>query len=66
MHFQIIFDNNVTQSGKNTVDWDQIYRATVWIRYTDNSGYSVDVNITDKLVGEPVHVVWVGNDVYLR
>lgn len=66
MHFQIIFDNNVTQSGKDTVDWDQKYRATVWIRYTDNSGYSVDVNITDKLVGEPVHVVWKGNDVYLK
>jgi hypothetical protein len=66
MHFQVIWDNNVTQSGKDTVDWDQKYRATVWIRYPDNTGYSVDVNITDKLVGEPTHVVWEGNDVYLK
>ncbi len=66
MHFQVIWDNNVTQSGKDVVDWDQKYRATVWMRYPDNTGYSVDVNITDKLVGDPQHVVWEGNDVYLR
>ena len=66
MHFQVIWDNNVTQSGKDVVDWDQKYRATVWMRYPDNTGYSVDVNITDKLVGEPKLVVWVGEDVYFR
>jgi hypothetical protein len=66
MNFQVVFDNNATQSGKFNASWDQKYRATVWIRYTDNSGYSVDVNITDKLVEEPVHVVWEGNDVYLK
>jgi hypothetical protein len=66
MNFQIIWDNNVTQPGKYNLDWDQKYRATVWIRYPDDTGYSVDVNITDKLVGEPKHVVWEGNDVYLK
>ena len=74
MNFQVIWDQvtingvlvNVTQSGKYTLDWDQKYRATVWIRYPDNTGYGVDVNITDKLVGDPKPVVWVGEDVYFR
>lgn len=64
--YQIVFDNNATQSGTFNAVWDQKYRATVWIRYPDNTGYNVEVNITDKLVGEPDHVVWEGNDVYLK
>jgi len=58
-------DNNVTQSGKDIVDWIKNTEPQSG-SYPDNTGYNVDVNITDKLVGEPKHVVWEGNDVYLR
>lgn len=58
MCFKIIFDNNVTQTGNFKLDWDQKYRALVTIRYPDDTGYGVDVNITDKVVGEPKQAVW--------
>jgi hypothetical protein len=38
--------------------WDGKYRALVTLRYPDDTGYGVDVNITDRVVGEPQRAVW--------
>ena len=55
---KISFDSNSTRTGYCTVEWDGKYRALVTIKYPDNTGYGVDVNVTDKLVGEPKRAVW--------
>ena len=60
MNFHIVYDNvtNPAEGKPFYVEWDQKYRAQVTIRYPDGSGYRVDVNITDKAVGEPQRAVW--------
>ena len=58
MNYKISFDDNSTRTGYYTLEWDGKYRALVTIKYPDNTGYGVDVNITDKLVGEPKRAVW--------
>jgi len=60
---KIIYTNETTE-GPGWVkdfkfDWDGKYRAVVTIRYPDNTGYSIQVNITDKMVEEPKRVIWV-------
>jgi 3-isopropylmalate dehydratase small subunit len=57
-NYQIIFDNNSTKTGNCTAIWDGKYTALVTIKYPDNSGYGVEVNITDKIVGDPKKGVW--------
>jgi hypothetical protein len=60
MNFKIVYTNETTEGpGKDLkIDWDGKYRALVTIRYPDDTGYGVDVNITDKVVGEPKQAVW--------
>lgn len=67
MNFQVFWDNNVTQTGGYGMDWDQKYRAFVTIRYPDDTGYGIHVNITDGIVDEPVKALWKndGRDFYL-
>ena len=60
-NFSLVFNKNDTLSpGASyiTTTWDGKYRALVTIQYKDDTGYGVDVNITDKVVGAPVKAVW--------
>jgi hypothetical protein len=62
MQFKIVYTNETTEGPgwikDFKIDWDGKYRALVTIRYPDDTGYGVDVNITDKVVGEPKQAVW--------
>ena len=60
MNFKIVVTNETTEGpGKDLkIVWDGKYTALVTIRYLDDTGYGVDVNITDKVVGEPKQAVW--------
>jgi hypothetical protein len=61
MTFHVVFDNETLSPVKGKLfhyEWDQKYRALVTIRYTDDTGYGIDVNITDKAVGEPQRAIW--------
>ena len=61
MTFHAVFDNETLSPVKGKLfhyEWDQKYRALVTIRYTDDTGYGIDVNITDKVVGEPQRAIW--------
>ena len=58
--FHAVDDNVTTQDGGKLFhfEWDQKYRALVTIRYDDDTGYGVYINITDEEVGEPWRAVW--------
>jgi len=61
MKFQVVFDNETLcpiECSLFHLEWDQKYRAFVSIRYADDTGYGIDVNITDKIVNEPQRAVW--------
>jgi hypothetical protein len=67
MTFHAVFDNETLSPVKGKLfhyEWDQKYRALVTIRYTDDTGYSIHVDITDKIVEEPRKVYWKGEDFY--
>ncbi len=55
-HFQLKFVDNSTETFY--AQWDGKYRTNVYLRYPDNTGYSIEVNITDKIVDEPRAVIW--------
>ncbi len=59
--FQVEFDHNDTEhAGASyiTTTWDGKYRAEVTLRYPDDTGYDIHVNITDGVIGDPVKAVW--------
>lgn len=56
MNFQLKFVDNSTETFY--AQWDGKHRASVHIRYPDDTGYWIEVNITDKIVDEPRGVVW--------
>lgn len=45
-------------------DWDGKYRALITIRYPDDTGYGINVNITDRMVEEPKKAYWKGEHFY--
>jgi hypothetical protein len=54
--FEFKFYENSTD--RYFAQWDGKYRASVYLRYPDDTGYGIEVNITDLIVGEPRKVVW--------
>ncbi len=56
LQFSLKFVDNQTETYY--AQWDGKNRALVIIRYPDDTGYAFDVNITDRLVGEPRRVAW--------
>ncbi len=54
--FQLKFVDNNTETFY--AQWDGQDRASVQIRYPDNNGYWIEVNITNRIVDEPRKVVW--------
>ncbi len=56
VQFSLKFVENKTETYY--AQWDGKNRAVVTIRYPDDTGYTFDVNITDRLVEEPRRVAW--------
>lgn len=58
--FHVVDDNATNSFGcrRFHFEWDQKYRALVTIRYPDDTGYGVGINITDREVGEPRRAIW--------
>jgi len=65
---KVVYTNETTE-GPGWVkdirfDWDGKHRALVTLRYPDNTGYSINVNITDRIVEDPRKGYWTGEDFY--
>ena len=62
MQVKIVYTNETTEGPgwvkDFKIDWDGKYRALVTIRYPDDTGYSIQVNITDRVIDEPKRAVW--------
>ena len=56
MTYTLRFVDNKTETYY--AQWDGKYRASVYIRYPDDTGYGFEVNITDKVAEEPRKAVW--------
>jgi hypothetical protein len=65
---KLVYTNETTEEPGWIKDfkfgWDGKYRALVTIRYLDDTGYSIHVDITDRVVEEPRKVYWKGECFY--
>ena len=56
LHFTLKYVDNKTETYY--AQWDGKNSALVTIRYPDDTGYGFEVNITDRVVGEPRRAIW--------
>ncbi len=66
---KLVYTNETTEGPGWIKDfefaWDGKYRALVTIRYPDDTGYSIHVDITGRMVEEPRKAYWKGGNFYL-
>ena len=66
---RLVYTNETTEGPGWIKDfefaWDGKYRALVTIRYPDDTGYSIHVDITGRMVEEPRKAYWKGGNFYV-